>query len=875
MGSLGRCRAAGHRRRILLVPQFGRAGHSERRSGNALPDLPRRSRLHRLSPRYGRDVPLWNTTRPGDQGRSHDARSIAARPPRPLRAVRSPTRSAYVTHLRRPLVAALLSYLAGLLPTLRFSPPLSVALGVLLAGLVAAFLIGRAPRGGTASWPILLAFGACGASVGTLAAREVEQDCRSQFRDGEPISVVGLLGAAHRASQEGAPPPLLPLLRARHSERPGCTGELRIRFPPDLPPIPVGARIELVGAWRTFDIGADRSLWPRDPRFRGFVLVDSLTGGVPSVSADNLALRLRAGADRRLERLFPRHVDLVEALVLGRREYVDRELRDRFARAGLSHILAISGLHVGLIAATILLIATVLRLSRRRAITATLCVTWAYLLLIGASASALRAGAMITLALVAGLLQRPSAAAPMVAAAAFLILAIRPLAVLDPGFQLSFLGVLGILMLRAPLLTLAPDRLTQRAAGRVLLDALAVGLAAFLVTAPIVAHHFGIVAPISIVAGIPAVPLMGMALIGALSALVVDPVVPPLGNLLADGSALFLDLLDSVASLAAAVPYGNATVTGPPWWSWSVAAAVGILAWRLAHYGGARFRAVVGGGAVALVLTIWPLAVRAATDGFQIHFIDVGQGDAIALRTPGGRWVVFDAGPASNGFDAGERTVLPFLRERGARRLEALVLTHPDLDHIGGAAALLRSIPIRFVFEPGLPVGKDVYLDVLRGIETSGAQWRAVRSGRVMELDGVRFDFLWPDSQTVDVTEDANQISAVARVTYGEFAMLLTGDAGVEVEEILVRRHADALDVDVLKLGHHGSSTSTAESLLAVATPDLAVVSAGRRNRYGHPAPSVIERVSRSGIAVARTDREGSVTIDVRPGGVVWSRPQW
>src|SRR5690606_18757647 len=417
--------------------------------------------------------------------------------------------------------------------------------------------------------------------------------------------------------------------------------------------------------------------------------------------------------------------------------------------------------------------------------------------------------------------------------------------------------------LRAPLLTLAPDDLSRRPILRSLLDATVIGIVAFLVTAPIVAHHFGVIAPISIPAGIPAVPLTSLALIGALAAVATDLVLPPLAALFAAGTALMLDLISAIAGFAAEVPLGNAVVPRPPWWSWGAAGGAAWLGWSFTRRGGKRLRWIVGLGTAATVLVAWPIVLRTADSGVEVHFIDVGQGDAVAIRTPRRGWVLVDAGPASATFDAGARVILPLLAGRGARRLEALVLTHPDLDHIGGAAAILRTLPVRYVFEPGQPVGKDVYLDLLREIESEGAEWRAARSGRTLELDEVRFDFLWPDAQTVDATEDANQISAVLRVTYGEFSLLLTGDAGVEVEELLVRRHADSLDVDVLKLGHHGSSTSSSPILLDVTTPELAVVSAGRRNRYGHPAPEVLQRVRERGIPIARTDTEGTVTIEV------------
>lgn len=775
-------------------------------------------------------------------------------------------------HLRRPIVAALLAFLFGLLATLRTAPPplLTVPLFVIVATIAACTLGERESPWRTAGLLALLT--AAGAVAGGVGAHQAAADCRTALPDRAAVIVRGRLLAAHREGAAGTGAPMLPLAASDANGVPGCAATFRVRLPPGQPALAPGSRLALAGEWRTFAPPGAATPWPAEPAFSGFLLGDSVEvmppGGMGLLAA-------RSWTDRRLSELFPDHQPLIEALLLGRREYVDRDLQERYAKAGLSHLLAISGMHVGLLAGALILLANVMRLSRRAAVLGTCGAVWLYLLFIGAPASAVRSGVMLSVALMASLLQRPSAAIAGVAAAAFAILAFEPLAILHPGFQLSFLGVLGILVLRGPILERLPQRLTRRGIARQVTDACVVGVAAFVATAPVVAHHFGIVAPISILAGLPAVPLMSLALIGAMAAVTTDPAIPPLARILADGAALALDLLDLVATWAADFPFGHAAVPPPPWWAWGAAAAVALLVSRVGSFGGPTLRRMAAAGAAASILLVWPLASRATSSGLEVHFLDVGQGDAIAIRTPNARWVLVDAGPASESYDAGERRVVPFLRQRGARVLDALVLTHPDLDHIGGAAAVIDAIPVRHVFEPGLAVGRDPYLNLLRTLEGEAADWRAARSGRSMELDGVRFDFLWPDPQTIDASEDANHISAVVRVTFGDFSLLLTGDAGVAVEELLVDRHGDALRADVLKLGHHGSATSSSGAFLEVVAPELAVVSAGRRNRYGHPAPVVLDAIAERAIPLARTDREGTVSLRVGATGRTWSRERW
>jgi competence protein ComEC len=402
-----------------------------------------------------------------------------------------------------------------------------------------------------------------------------------------------------------------------------------------------------------------------------------------------------------------------------------------------------------------------------------------------------------------------------------------------------------------------------------------VSLCAFLLTAPVVAYHFGVLAPISILANLPAVPLVGLALVGVLGSVALYPILPPVAALVADGAGVALEGVDRVATAAAALPLGHFPVSRPAVTAILFAALAACAGFALlrASRPVVRFTAALGAGAA--VILAGP-ALPAVHPGLEIHFIDVGQGDAIAIRTPGGHWLLVDSGPAGREGDAGERRVLPFLRAHGARRLEALVLTHPDADHIGGAASVVRGIPVGRVIEPGLPVGKGMYADLLREVEGDGVAWSAARAGRVLRVDGVELDFLWPTARavsSVDALGDANEVSAVARLRYGHFAALLTGDAPTDVEDSLIARLGPALQAPVLKAGHHGSSTSTSEAFLRAVRPRLVVISVGRRNRYGHPAPEVMERLRRDGIEVARTDREGTVSIRVdAPDGTHWAR---
>jgi competence protein ComEC len=786
-----------------------------------------------------------------------------------------------VIYLALPLVSAFLAFLAGLLLGLRVDGVTGgtalLAVPLLLAPWLHQRLVGERLRPRTVRALLLAAMAAAGAGHGAGARLRADTDCRALLADGTELSVAGALGANWTPPADlTARRPLLPLaareVQANGALLAGCAGGMRARLPRGSPAALAGTELEMRGTWRTLPRPVLGSAWPRDGSFAGYVAVDSMAVvAVPSLRAHPL-LATRGRTERQLHRLMGRHGPLADALLLGRRETLDRALSDRFAQTGLVHLLAISGTHVALIGAVFMLMGRMLRLGRTRVAWLTIVLVAVYLAVIGAPPSALRSGIMLALTLLATVLQRPSATLPIAATAALVILALQPLAALDAGFQLSFAGVLGIILLRGAMLRRVPAAWKKHAAARWLVESLVVSIAAFVCTAPVVAHHFGQVAWVSILANLPAIPLTSLALVGIGAAAATEPVFPPLAHVLADGAGLALDGLNAVVDLALRVPGGHAAVARPQWWLWAAAGVVFLLALDAAGRMRDGVRWAVAAMSAAAAFLLLPLAGTAAEGGVEIDFIDVGQGDAVAIRTPAGRWLLVDAGARDDGWDAGERRVLPFLRARGVRRLEALVLTHPHADHVGGAAAVLRALPVGRVIEPGMPLGSSVYLETLRAAVERGVPWSAARQDRVLRLDGVELLILWPVAEAVEAPEDPNDVSVVIRLRYAGFGALLTGDAPAWVEERLVARYGDALDVEVLKAGHHGSRTASSPGLLDATTPELAVVSAGVRNDYGHPHAEVLRRLQARGIPVARTDRDGTVRVEVEPGGESWRR---
>ncbi|MGH7477392.1 MAG: DNA internalization-related competence protein ComEC/Rec2, partial [Longimicrobiales bacterium] len=586
---------------------------------------------------------------------------------------------------------------------------------------------------------------------------------------------------------------------------------------------------------------------------------------------EHLLLGARGAAQRRLRALFPERAPLAEALVLARTESLAPAVRDRFVAAGLAHVLAISGMHVGVIAAGLALLARVLRVRAALAGLAAAGGSLAYVAFLGAPHAACRAGLQLALLFGARLLQRPSDSTALIAAAAITLLAYEPLALGQPGFQLSFAGTVGIVRWAKPIgsmLGALPTGARQ---------ALAAGLAATLATGPIAAWHFGQAAPIGLPATLIAAPLLSVALPGLALALFAAAIHPDAGAFLAGAPDLALAALDVVASAAARVPYGQFAVSRPEAVAWAGACLLPFVLARIAPRALGTARAGMRAGVLLAAgvasLTVLPAAHSLTRAGqLELHMLDVGQGDAIAIRTPGGRWILVDAGPAGERFDAGRSRVVPFLRRQGVSRLDLLVLTHPDLDHVGGAPAVLRWIGASRVIDPIRPAGRDAYLESLAEARRSGTQWLAARAGTRVMLDGAVLEILAPlptgvgAQRHVDGGGAANDYSVVVRLVFGEFDALLMGDAPAAVEAALLGA-GQGRRVEVLKVGHHGSATSTSAAWLAATRPQLALIPVGRRNRYGHPNRLVLARLERAGARVLRTDEHGGVSIVARKDG--------
>jgi competence protein ComEC len=581
-----------------------------------------------------------------------------------------------------------------------------------------------------------------------------------------------------------------------------------------------------------------------------------------------VAFRARLG--RGLDSAFGPNAALARALLIADTRSLDPMVRDRYATAGLVHMLSISGLHVAIIALAAELLCRAARLPGRGASVTTMALVAAYVAVIGAPAPAVRSAVMLGVTAACRIAQRNTSpwASLAIGGGAPLI---APRTVLDLGWQLSVLGMAGLV---------ASGSLARRWIRRErgawtgqLLTALLASVVASLVTGPLVAWHFGRLSIVAPVANLAAAPIVGVLQPTLFLALAFTPL-PAVQRFVADAASPMLGALDLVASTAARMPHASVDIA--PSLPTAVLAGGCVVAFIVAcvsRYPGTSMVA----GAAAVASLVWVPLAPSPGRGAELHMIDVGQGDAVALRTPRGRWIIVDAGRAWRGGDAGRASVIPYVRRYGGA-VAAFVLSHPHADHAGGAATVIRALRPA-IFWDGAYVGtSETYREALAAAAAAKVRWDRVRPGTRRTIDDVALEFLAPDSAWTRALDDPNEASVVIRARYGAVRFLLVGDAEREEEGWLLARDSLGLRAEVLKVGHHGSSTSTTEGFLRAVRPRIALVSVGAGNTYGHPSPRILASLAAEGATVLRTDRLGSIvvrtdgaTVEIEAQGERWA----
>jgi len=541
---------------------------------------------------------------------------------------------------------------------------------------------------------------------------------------------------------------------------------------------------------------------------------------------------------------------IVLGVVLGEDEGLPASVRQDFRASGLYHLLAVSGQNVAFLAGGVLGLGWLFRITRMARELLMLAVLVSYVFAVGWQPSVVRAAVAGGLASLAWLAARPRDRWHFLALGALVLLAWTPSTLLEPGFQLSFAAVAAIFV--------GVPRVGRWFEGypvppRVA-DVVGIALVCGLATAPIVLVHFGQAPVYTVPANALAAPAMPLVLGLGLLAAVADPVAPGAAAALAWLAGWAAAWLELVARVVAAIPGAQIGARGAV-----LTLLVVVAAWAAARHGRAwlgprgRAAALMAAGLVVVGVAGWwsarPAPAWDRPVGLRVTFLDVGQGDSVLLETPSAR-VLVDEGPP-------EANVAGQLARMGIRSLSAVVLTHPQRDHVGGAADVIRQLDVGAVLDPGLAATGPEREEAVAAARERRVPVRVVRARSEFRVGGLVLRVLWPEDSGLP-SEDPNLNAVVLVATYGETDVLLTADAESDVTARLPLG-----SVEVLKVAHHGSEDPGLGDELRVLRPRIAVISAGRNNDYGHPRPETLAALEAvPGLAVYRTDEDGRVVVE-------------
>ncbi len=600
-------------------------------------------------------------------------------------------------------------------------------------------------------------------------------------------------------------------------------------------------------------------------RLRGKDRVERTENG-SSLSPSYWATRLRAGLAARLSKAVPAESrPFLLTVWLGDRRRITDETYTKFLESGTAHILAVSGIHLGIVFVTVAYALRFFVSRRRLRIYLTMAAVLLFALMAGARVSSVRAAIMIALYLLSELFDREPDTPTVLSLAAILFTLHDPDVVLGPGFQLSFLSIASILMFSEPIRErllwmprLAPDGLPTTLV-MALTTLAATTLAVQILPLPIAVTFFHVVPFAGILLNLLVVPLLTIVLwlgfLTSLAALVLEPVAALFGHAMHPFITLILWLVNATSELNASHSYLPApTALGMA--AYIAAAALLFCSLAAARNRGRWIVATIC--AVAVAAALW----RPMSHEAEVTFLDVGHGDAAFVRTPGGSTLLIDAGDRSGFIDMGKRVLGPYLWSNGVTRLDALLISHPDRDHIGGATYVLDHFAVGTVLLGPHASDAPEELELIEKCKSMQVPVKRLARGDTVKLRGAKLEVLHPPDDWPSYLP-RNEGALSVRLTWSGLSALFPGDAEAEGEAALVQHGSAA---QILKVPHHGSRTSSSQAFIDAVRPSIAVISVGRRGRRSVLDQGVLQRYRESGVAVLRTDVAGGIRITSRDG---------
>lgn len=537
--------------------------------------------------------------------------------------------------------------------------------------------------------------------------------------------------------------------------------------------------------------------------------------------------------------------EVAAAIMLGDKSGFTDHLNDIFTKSGISHIVAVSGMHLSILTGFFFFLAAKTRLHYKIRNIIGILLVLLYMTVTGFSPSVTRAGIMTIFVLAAAIFDRKDDVATSFFTSSAVILAANPYYICSASFLLSYTALAGILIFAGPLsrkLKFLP---------RFIRDTVATTLSATSMTLPVLAYMFNSISILSVITNILVVPLVSIIFISALISTVMSFIYAPIGSAFAIIPGLLIKFVLACARIVSAIPYSTINMKSPGA-IWII--CFSILAALLYFWLTGRKTGYAGKLALSFVICVSAISFSISAFTTSVTFFDIGQGDCALIKLPGFNHCLIDTGPNGN-------TALSALKSKGVNNIDIIFISHADNDHSGALADILKNFPTRKVVFPNYDILGDELAELADIAVASGADVEFADNFTGYSFAGMTAEVLWPSNNYNPA--DRNDGSLVLKLNIKNNSFLFTGDIGSLPEQKITR----LADSDVLKVSHHGSGDSSSADFLKRVSPQYSVISAGKNNVYGHPAEETLERLENSGSKILRTDLLGDITFKIGLSG--------
>ncbi len=588
----------------------------------------------------------------------------------------------------------------------------------------------------------------------------------------------------------------------------------------------------------------------------------------------NLTFTARKTLDKIITRMHtPKTSALLKGLILADRTDINFETMTQFINAGVVHILAVSGQNVGFIALIFYILFGRLNIYLRSFLTITGILL--FMFITGASPSVFRASVMSIVIIFAFLSNRTTNIYNSLAVAALIILALNPSELFNPGFQLSFSAVISIAYFYPVFRRLINNGSRINNLFKYILLFACVSISAQIGTIPFTLYYFDKLSLVAIFANIIVIPLAGIITGTAVVTLLLFPVSGWIASVYASANNLFSDLLFRIVEFAGTLKYSFIETH-----VYSSADALLFYFFILAGIFFINSINTIKAKIIFILLILLNITMYSTLDDSEIltenklnvYMIDVGQGDSFLIKFPDGETALIDAGEATPFFDNGERVILPLLNQLGIDKIDYGFVSHIDVDHYGGFVSLIGDGRIKKIYKPRLDtsVDKDVRFESYlkhKNIPVEHYGNREIKIGNTEIF--ILNDSLYKPGSSIS----SNNESGILKIEYGKTSFLFTGDLEERGESYYYEKYKSFLDIDVLKISHHGSKTGSSSDFIKTALPYLSLISCGLKNKFGHPSPEVLNRLKEVNSKILRTDEEGGILL--QSDGIKISQIDW